>query len=116
MKDLEWATFCALRFNAFVDFAAICDNWPAKEDAIVSVVKSWESRTSRRGNAAASISRLFSFSSARSNPASARLQGRASWPKRSRAALTKSKHSSSSGKIVGNTRRGPDILAVLWIT
>lgn len=40
MRDLECAAFCALIFKAFVDFAAICDSWPAKEDAIVNVGKS----------------------------------------------------------------------------
>jgi hypothetical protein len=44
MRDLECAAFCALRFKAFVDFAAICDNWLAKVDAIVNVVKSSEKK------------------------------------------------------------------------
>ena len=39
IRDFECAAFCALRFKAFVEFAAICDNWLAKEEAMVNVVK-----------------------------------------------------------------------------
>lgn len=38
INDLECAAFCALRFNAFVEFAAICDSWAASEEAIITVL------------------------------------------------------------------------------
>ena len=38
IRDFECAAFCVLRFKAFVELAAICDSWLAKEDAMMNAV------------------------------------------------------------------------------